>query len=83
MHFRWLKTLNISVGSEVKQRALAKEIVGDNLTAEMGAFTVKRDGGGEWVKEVPFVYVPNLIRRASDLVEQHQRYTKKSRGHII
>ena len=63
------------MGSEVKQRALAKEIVGDNLVAEVGAFTVKRDGGGESIKEVPFVYVPNLIRKATDVIQKHRGYT--------
>lgn len=62
------------MGSEVKQRALMKNIVGDNITAELGAFTVKRDGGGEEIKEVPFVYVPNLIRKATDLIEEHRGY---------
>jgi hypothetical protein len=56
-----MKSFHINFGSEVKQRALMKEIVGDNITAELGAFTVKRDGGGETIKEIPFVYVPNLI----------------------
>ena len=52
------------MGSEVKQRALAKDLVGDNIVAELGAFTFKRDGGGEEIREVPFIYVPNLIRKA-------------------
>ena len=73
--YRWLKTLGISVGSEVKQRKLAKELLGDDMVvAEMGAFTFKRDGGGEEIKHKPFVYVPNLIKRASDMVEQHRQY---------
>ena len=38
----------------MKQRAIAKDIVGDNLAAELGAFTFKRDRGGEDIKEVPF-----------------------------
>ena len=40
----------------------------------MGAFTFKRDGGGEDVKEAPFMYIPNLVRKASDLIEQHRGY---------
>lgn len=60
------------MGSEGKQRALAKEIVGDNVCAELGAFTFKRDGGGEDIREVPFVYVPYLIRKATDLIEHHR-----------
>jgi len=33
---RWMKTLNISVASEQKQRFLAKSTIGENLVAEMG-----------------------------------------------
>ena len=61
------------MGSERRQRVLVKEIVGDNIMSEMGAFTFKRDGGGEEFRQVPFVYAPNLIRRATDLIEQHRR----------
>lgn len=68
-----MKSLHIDVGSEAKQRALAKEIVGDNIVAEMGAFTFRLDGGGDEIREAPFVYVPNLIRRASDLIQQHSQ----------
>ena len=69
-----MKSLNISVGSEVRQRKLAKEIIGDNVVAELGAFTFKREGGGEEIREVPFVYIPNIIRKATDLIEDHTRF---------
>lgn len=71
---RWLKGLHISIGSEVKRCALAKEIIGDNMVAEMGAFAFKRDGDGEEIKEVPFVYVPNLVKKVADKIEEHRRY---------
>ena len=61
--FRWLKSLNISVGSGVRQRKLAKEIIGDNVVAELGAFTFKREGGGEEIREVPFVISPTSSGR--------------------
>ena len=67
-----MKGLHISVANEAKRRALAKDIVGDNMVAEMGAFSFKRDGGGEDIKEVPFVYVPNLIKKATDVIEQYR-----------
>ena len=62
------------MGSEVRQRKLAKEIIGDNVVAELGAFTFKREGGGEEIREVPFVYIPNIIRKATDLIEDHTRF---------
>ena len=52
---------------------MAKEIVGDNIVAERGAFSFPAEKGGEVVKEVPFVYVPNLIRKIADVVAQHER----------
>ncbi len=61
------------MGSEQKQRSLAKGIVGDNMAAEMGAFTFKLKEGGEEIQEVPFVYVPNLIRKVTDLIEEHRK----------
>lgn len=70
---RWLKSFNIVVGSEAKQRALAKDLLGDNLVATEGAFTRKRDGGGEEIIQVPFVYVPNLIRKVSDVIDHHKK----------
>lgn len=49
-------------------------IVGDNLVAEVGAFTFSsKDGGGDEIREVPFVYVPNLIRKVSDVIEEHSK----------
>lgn len=70
---RWLKGLHISMGSEARQRALAKDLVGENVVAEMGAFSFRRDGGGEEMKEVPFVHVPSLIKKVADLIEEHKR----------
>lgn len=75
MYIRWLKGLHISVASEVKRRALAKDIVGENMVAEMGAFSFRADGGGEEIREAPYVHVPNLIRKAADVIEEHRRYT--------
>lgn len=61
------------MASERKQRSLMEGIVGDNLVAEMGAFTFNPKDGGEEIREVPFVYVPNLIRKAADLIKEHSK----------
>ena len=63
--FRWLKVFHVSLASERRQRTLAKEEVGENLAAEMAPFTFSA-GGGEEIREAPFVYVPNLIARVAD-----------------
>ena len=44
---RWFKSFNISIASERQQRKLAKEMVGEKLVAERGAFSFC-----EWGKEV-------------------------------
>lgn len=64
------------VASEGKQRKLAKEIVDQTLVAERGAFTFSGDKGAAEVREVPFVYRPNLIAAIADLVNRHHRYKK-------
>ena len=59
---------HISLASERKQRSLAKETVGDNIAVP---FTFPAEGRGAEVHAAPFVYVPNLIARVSDTLNQH------------
>jgi len=66
--YRWLKTLNVRLASDKKQHVLAKIITGDNLTAEMGAFSFHLTGGGEEIRQVPFVYVRHLIAKVADMI---------------
>lgn len=39
----------------------------------MGAFTESAKGGGEEIKEVPFVYHPNFNAKVADVVSLHER----------
>lgn len=55
------------------QRKLVKEIVGDDVVAERGAFSFPGNKGGEIIKDVPFVYIPNLIKKIADVTFQHER----------
>ena len=54
-----------------QQRSLAKEAVGDNLTAEMAPFSSTTEGGGEEIREEPFVYVLYLMTRVVDTLNHH------------
>ena len=63
--------------SEVKQRAMAKEIVGDNLMAERRAFTFPQGKGRETIRKAAFVYCPNLIAKVADCVEHHKSQASK------
>lgn len=44
------------------------------MVAENGAFSFPVDKGGEVVKAVPFVFVPNLIKKIADMVSEHERH---------
>ena len=65
--------MHISVASERKRRDLVKDVVGENMEAEMSAFSFRADGGGKEIREVPYVHVPNLIKKAADVVEEPRR----------
>ena len=71
--YRWFKSMDVHIASENKMRKLGKEIVGENMIHENGAFTFPMDKGGEEIREVPFVYVPNLIAKVADVVHQNER----------
>ena len=62
---------NVSLASERKQRKLAKELIGENLSAEMAPFMFSSDNGVEF-RETPFVFVPNIIARVVDKLVLHQ-----------
>lgn len=65
--------MNVHIASERKQRKLSKEIVGDNIESELGAFTFPTDKGGEEIRKVPYVYVPNLIAKVADVFSEYER----------
>ena len=44
--------------------------------AERGAFVFSSDRGRKEIREVHFVYRPNLIAAIADQVESHERYNK-------
>ena len=64
--------MNVSIASEAKQRVMAGTIIGGDPVAEKGAFTFTKDKVEE-VREVPFVYFPNLIARIADAILQHEK----------
>lgn len=62
------------MASERQQRKMARDITGDDLIAERGAFTFALEGGRDELREVPFVYKPNFIAAIADLVDKHEKY---------
>jgi hypothetical protein len=71
---RWMKVWNISLGTEGKERSLARELIGPNITSESVAFTFSLDGGGEELRRAPMAYVPDLPAKVTQLLEQNDRY---------
>ena len=72
---RWMKLWKINLESEAK---LAKKLVGPNSECEIVAFTCALDGGGEEVKMAPMAYVPDLVGKVKQLLDQNDRYITHS-----
>lgn len=69
-----MKAWNITLGPEHKVRSIARDLVGPNLDSEMVPFTFPLDGGGEEVRKAPMAYVPDLVGKVTQLLEQNDRY---------
>ena len=54
-YLRWMKEWNVSFASECKERSLAKELVGPNLSAEGVILTFAPDGPAEVMREAKVV----------------------------
>ncbi len=68
---RWLKAWRVNLESEAKERTLAMELVGQS---ENVAFSFLIDGGPEEeIKKAPMAYVPDLVGKVNQLLEQSDR----------
>lgn len=65
----------VSLGSEAKQRSISKELIGPNLKSESAAFTFLIDSGtgGEEIRKAPIAYVPDLVAKVTQLLDQNDR----------
>lgn len=65
----------VSFGSELKQRALSTELIGPNLQSENVPFTFYLDHHTyEEVRKAPIAYVPDLVAKVTQLLDQNDRY---------
>ena len=62
----------VSITPEGKIRNEAKELIGDNMNAELVPFPFTHKDGGEEIKPSPMAYVPNLWEKIQCLLEQNQ-----------
>ena len=57
-----------------KERTLANELVGPNIQSENVAFFFLIDGGPEEeIKKAPMAYVPDLVGKVKQLLDQSDR----------
>ena len=63
----------ISFASEAKERCIAKVLVGPNLDGEAVAFTFPADGGGEEVQKAPMAFVPHMVAKVTQLLDQNDK----------
>lgn len=61
----------IGVASEKDMRVEARELVGDNIGAEMVPFSFAHQDGGEVIKEAPCAYIPQLWKKIEDMLDQN------------
>lgn len=72
--YRWMQAWQIHLDSEAKERSIAKVLVGPNLESEMVPFTFALDhGSAEEIKKAPMAYIPDLIGKIKQLLDQNDK----------
>lgn len=54
-------------------RHISRQIVGDNLKGEMALFSFPATSGGEELRGAPLVFIPDLVQKVVELLEENQR----------
>ena len=60
---RWLAHSSVHLASVRRQRLIAKEVIGDNLEAEIVPFFLSRPSYEDELRAAAYVYTPNLIQK--------------------
>ena len=68
---RWMKALGVRLASE---KQVTKEIIGDNIAGEEAPFYFAMKYGID-IKPAAHVFVPDLIGKIFEVLEQNERYT--------
>ena len=71
-NFRFLSSFNVKVGSHSKQRAVHREMYGDNWTVEMHPFLKKIDATKYEATDTAWAYVQDLnihVSKRLDLLD--------------
>eukprot|EP00731_Ephydatia_muelleri_P007956 Em0004g294a len=67
---RWLKASGVSLAGEERMRYICRRIVGSNLK---GLFSFPSTSGGEELRVAALVYIPDVVLKVVDLLEENQR----------
>ena len=71
---RWMNAWNIGFGSELKQRSISKDLIGSNLKCENVSFSFYLDHHTyEEIRKAPLAYVPDLVGKVTQLLDQNDR----------
>eukprot|EP00731_Ephydatia_muelleri_P002310 Em0001g2310a len=70
---RWLKASGVSLAGEERMRYICRRIVGGNLKGEMALFSFPSTSGGEELRVAALVYIPDVVLKVVDLLEENQR----------
>ena len=54
-------------------RHICRQIVGDNLKEEMALFSFPLPSSGEELRGASLVYIPDLVKKVVDLLEENKR----------
>ena len=69
----WLKASNVSLACEERIHHVSKRIMGDNIQGEMAPFSFTLISDEEQLRTSPFVFIPNLIQKVTQLLDENHR----------
>ena len=68
-----MKALGVQIASEKQMRKVSKEVIGENIAGEAAPFYFASKSGID-IKPAPHVFVPDLIGKIFEMLEQNERY---------
>ena len=70
---RWLAHSGVQLESEKRQRHIAKDILGENLEAEIAPFCFSRPSCDDEIRAAAYAYTPSLIQKVTKLIDENER----------
>ena len=70
---RWLKVSGVSLACDKNMRKLSNEITGNSLIGEIAPFSFPLASGREELKEAALVYIPDLVTKVTQMLDDNER----------